>query len=91
MLNYIGLLTAYCILQTNRKIGMSLFTFTTNNAVKEGNTMTPKMMKFHLRTGKRETFKNYKMEYPQWNDIPGTNLRVMIDENGKPKKYDTIY
>lgn len=48
------------------------------------------MLKFHLRTGKRETFPPHEMRYPQWNDIPGTPFRVLIDENGKPIKYDVI-
>lgn len=87
MLSYYGLLTAYCILQTNRKFGMKFFTFTTNNTV-EGGTITPKMKKFHLRTGKREAFKNYEMKYPQWNQIPGTHVKVKIDENGKILEYD---
>lgn len=52
--------------------------------------MTPKMIKFHLRTGKRETFRNHEMHYPQWNDIPGTNIRLLIDENGKPVMYAVI-
>lgn len=52
--------------------------------------MTPKMKKFHLRTGKRETFKNHKMQYPQWNAIPGTCVKVLIDEHGNPLVYDRI-
>lgn len=85
-----GLSLAFWILETNRMCGMSIFTYTNNNSLEGGNTMTPKMKKFHLRTGKRETFKNYEMEHPQWNDIPGTSVKVLIDENGKVLKYDTV-
>ena len=52
--------------------------------------MTPKMKKFHLCTGKRETFKNYEMKYPQWNQIPGTHVKVKIDENGKILEFGII-
>ena len=44
--------------------------------------------KYRRIYGKRETFRNHEMRYPQWNDIPGTGFRVLIDENGKPIKYD---
>ena len=64
--------------------------FISHNEVEGGDTMTPKMKKFHLRTGKRETFKNYEMKHPQWNDIPGTSVRVLIDEDGKWKKVEVI-
>lgn len=50
--------------------------------------MTPKMKKFHLLTGKRETARNHEMKYPQWNDLPGTRIHVLIDETGNWVKYD---
>ena len=58
--------------------------------MKGDKTMTPKMMKFHVSTGKRETFRPHEMKYPQWNDVPGTRIRVLIDETGKMMKYEVI-
>ena len=50
--------------------------------------MTPAMKKFHLRTGKRESFRNHKMSYPQWNAIPGTRIKALIDESGHIIEFD---
>ena len=50
--------------------------------------MTKQLQKYQNQTGKRETFKPCLMKYPQWNDVPGTRIRLRINENGIVLEYD---